>query len=119
MTKFIRFISSRKSWALPYLLFSIVFVIVPLLLIVVYAFTDDAGHLTLENFHKFFKHPEAVNTFVYSIGNFLEKFKTASNPEICGENPITNREVPTNVWGHSVAGGFLSFYFCIRKFKTL
>ena len=68
MTKFIRFISSRKSWALPYLLFSILFVIVPLVLIVVYAFTDDAGHLTLENFSKFFEHPEAVNTFVYSIG---------------------------------------------------
>ena len=53
---------------MPYLLFSILFVIVPLVLIVVYAFTDDAGHLTLENFSKFFEHPEAVNTFVYSIG---------------------------------------------------
>ena len=77
MTKFIRFISSRKSWALPYLLFSIVFVIVPLLLIVVYVFTDDAGHLTLENFHKFFKHPEAVNTFVYSIGKLFGEIQNS------------------------------------------
>lgn len=62
------FFSSRKSWTLPYLIFSAVFVIIPLILILVYAFTDDAGHLTLENFQKFFAHPEAVNTFVYSIG---------------------------------------------------
>ena len=77
MTKFIRFFSSRKSWALPYLLFSIVFVIAPLLLIVVYAFTDDAGHLTLENFHKFFEHPEAVNTFVYSIGKLFGEIQNS------------------------------------------
>ena len=44
------FFSSRKSWTLPYLIFSAVFVIIPLILILVYAFTDDAGHLTLENF---------------------------------------------------------------------
>ena len=42
--------------------------IIPLFLIVVYAFTDDSGHLTLANFQKFFEHPEAINTFVYSIG---------------------------------------------------
>ena len=30
--------------------------------------TDDSGHLTLANFQKFFEHPEAINTFVYSIG---------------------------------------------------
>lgn len=29
---------------------------------------DDAGHFTFGNFAKFFAHPEAINTFVYSIG---------------------------------------------------
>ena len=29
---------------------------------------DDAGYFTLGNFAKFFAHPEAINTFVYSIG---------------------------------------------------
>ena len=66
--KFIVFLSSRKSWTLPYIIFSAIFVVIPLLLIVVYAFTDDNGHLTLANFQKFFEHPEAINTFVYSIG---------------------------------------------------
>lgn len=69
MLKAIRvFLSSRKSWTLPYVIFSAVFVILPLLLIVAYAFMDDAGHFTWGNFAKFFAHPEAINTFVYSIG---------------------------------------------------
>ncbi|MCI5580318.1 MAG: ABC transporter permease [Phocaeicola plebeius] len=60
--------SARKNWVVPYVVFALLFVVLPLLLIVVYAFTDDAGHLTLANFGKFFDHPEAVNTFIYSIG---------------------------------------------------
>ena len=66
--RFLVFLSSRKSWTLPYIIFSAIFVVMPLFLIVVYAFTDDNGHLTLANFQKFFEHPEAINTFVYSIG---------------------------------------------------
>ena len=62
------FLSSRKSWTIPYVIFSAIFVILPLLLIVVYAFMDDAGPFTFGNFTKFFAHPEAINTFVYSIG---------------------------------------------------
>lgn len=65
--RFIVFLSSRKSWTLPYIIFSAIFVIIPLFLIVVYAFTDDSGHLTLANFQKFFEHPEAINTFVYLV----------------------------------------------------
>ncbi len=67
MNKLKHFFSSRKSWTLPYLIFSVIFVLVPLVLIVVYAFTDEVVHLTLSNFRKFFDHPEAINTFVYSI----------------------------------------------------
>lgn len=68
MNSILAFLRSRKSWTLPYLIFSAIFVVIPLLLIVVYAFTDESGHLTLANFAKFFAHPEAVNTFIYSIG---------------------------------------------------
>ena len=68
MNRLSLFLSTRRNWVLPYVIFSLVFVVLPLLLIVVYAFTDDAGHLTLANFGKFFDHPEAVNTFIYSIG---------------------------------------------------
>lgn len=37
-------------------------------LIVIFAFTDETGEFTLDNFRKFMEHPEAVNTFIYSIG---------------------------------------------------
>ncbi|MEG1543670.1 MAG: ABC transporter permease [Tannerellaceae bacterium] len=58
----------RKNWTLPYVLFLVVFVVVPLLLIVLYAFTDADGAFTFANFRKFMMHPEAMNTFVYSVG---------------------------------------------------
>ncbi len=68
MKKLSLFFSSRRSWTVPYILFTAMFVILPLLLIGYYAFTDDAGRLSMENFQKFFSHYEAINTFVYSIG---------------------------------------------------
>lgn len=69
MIKNIRYLfNSRKSWTIPYLIFAVIFIVVPLLLIFVYAFIDDSGHFTFSNFLKFFSHPEDMNTFVYSIG---------------------------------------------------
>ena len=61
------FFMRRRNWTLPYALFLLIFVIVPLLLIVLYAFTDAEGAFTLANFRKFMMHPEAMNTFIYSI----------------------------------------------------
>lgn len=58
----------RRNWTVPYALFLVVFVVMPLLLIVVYAFSDAEGSFTFANFHKFMVHPEAINTFIYSIG---------------------------------------------------
>lgn len=68
MNKLSNIINSRRSWAWPYVLFLILFVVLPLLLIVVYAFTDPQGHFTLKNFLQFFNTSEAVNTFIYSLG---------------------------------------------------
>ena len=58
----------RRNWSLPYALFLLVFVVIPLLLIVLYSFTDEEGAFTMGNFRKFLMHPEAMNTFIYSIG---------------------------------------------------
>lgn len=68
LNKLSHFFMRRRNWTVPYALFLLVFVIVPLLLIVLYAFTDEGGAFTLANFRKFMMHPEAMNTFVYSIG---------------------------------------------------
>ena len=58
----------RTSWSIPYFIFLLVFVVLPLVLIGIYAFQDDAGKFTFANFTKFISNPEAANTFVYSIG---------------------------------------------------
>lgn len=67
MTKFTDLVSSRRTWAWPYVLFLVLFVVLPLLLIVFYAFTNGEGQFTLYNFTKFFHTGEAVNTLIYSI----------------------------------------------------
>lgn len=58
---------NRRSWAWPYILFLLLFVLLPLVLIIVYAFQDPQGHFTLRNFVQFFTTSEAVNTFIYSL----------------------------------------------------
>ena len=44
----------RSTWSLPYVIFLVVFVVLPLLLIVLYAFQDGSGHFTLANIGRFF-----------------------------------------------------------------
>ena len=67
--RFIRNIfNKRANWAIPYALFLALFVALPLVLIVVYAFQDAEGGFTFDNFVKFVEQPEAINTFIYSIG---------------------------------------------------
>ena len=63
-----RLFTKRSSWSLPYFIFLLLFVVLPLVLIFIYAFQDNDGNFTLDNFSKFISNPEASNTFVYSIG---------------------------------------------------
>ena len=58
----------RSNWSIPYFIFLLVFVVLPLVVIFLYAFQDAEGNFTLKNFSKFISSPEAANTFVYSIG---------------------------------------------------
>ena len=60
--------NKRANWAIPYAIFLAIFVALPLVLIVVYAFKNGEGEFSLANFVKFVEQPEAVNTFIYSIG---------------------------------------------------
>ena len=60
--------NKRANWAIPYAIFLAMFVALPLVLILVYAFQNGEGGFSLENFIKFVEQPEAVNTFIYSIG---------------------------------------------------
>ena len=68
MKKFVKFFSRRRSWSLPYIIFMAIFVVMPLVLIMIYAFQAKDGSFSMENFHRFINQPEAANTVVYSIG---------------------------------------------------
>ena len=59
---------SRKHLGIPYALFLLIFVILPLLLIAYYAFTDSTGAFTLKNFTQFFKSPTNLTVLVRSFG---------------------------------------------------
>ncbi len=68
MKELVKFFSRRRSWSLPYILFMAVFVVMPLVLIMIYAFQSKDGSFSMENFQRFINQPEAANTFIYSIG---------------------------------------------------
>ena len=68
MKQLLRFFLKRSTWSIPYAIFLVGFVVLPLILIFLYAFQDAEGNFTLANFSKFISSPEAANTFVYSIG---------------------------------------------------
>lgn len=62
----------RSSWALPYFIFLVLFVVLPLLLIAGYALTDANGHFTLSNILAFFTEPKIINSFLVSLEVALE-----------------------------------------------
>lgn len=64
--------NKRSSWALPYFIFLVLFVVLPLMLIVLYALQDGAGHFTLRNIAKFFTDKDALSTFALSIEVAIE-----------------------------------------------
>ena len=69
--------SKRSSWALPYFIFLVLFVVMPLVLIVVYSSFDQSmasrsGHFTFSNITKFFTDKDSLSTFALSIEVAIE-----------------------------------------------
>ena len=58
---------SRKTLGIPYAVFLLFFVIIPMLVIIFYAFTDKEMHISFENFIRFFSDPTKLSTIVYSL----------------------------------------------------
>lgn len=60
---------SRGQLIIPYALFLVLFVVVPLLIVLYFAFTDKyTGSITLMNFVNFFSDSTTLTTFITSIG---------------------------------------------------
>ena len=64
--------NKRSSWALPYFIFLVLFVVLPLVLILIYALQDNAGHFSFANILKFFSDGNSLSTFALSIEVALE-----------------------------------------------
>ncbi len=64
--------NKRSNWVLPYLIFLVLFVVLPLLLIVMYAFQDSNGGFTFGNIARFFSDSDALGTFAVSIEVAIE-----------------------------------------------
>ena len=64
--------TKRSTWALPYAIFLVLFVALPLLLIIWYAFQDGSGNFTFGNFTKFFTDADAIGTFALSLEVAIE-----------------------------------------------
>ena len=62
-----KFSFSRNQLCIPYALFLIMFVLIPLLLIVYYAFVDKNGNFTFVNFIDFFTDTTKISTLLISI----------------------------------------------------
>ena len=58
---------SRKSLGIPYAVFLLLFVALPLLVLVYYAFTNGEGHFTVSNLTGFFTDPNTLGTLCYSF----------------------------------------------------
>lgn len=57
----------RKLLVIPYVIFLVLFVIIPLLVVIYYGFTDADGHMSFSNFIAFFSNGRTIGTLVYSL----------------------------------------------------
>ncbi|MCR5571587.1 MAG: ABC transporter permease [Bacteroidales bacterium] len=67
-----RFQFKRSSWAGPYGIFLLLFVILPLVLVGAYALYDGDGHFTLANMAAFFTDPKFSDSFLLSLEIAIE-----------------------------------------------
>lgn len=57
----------RNKLCLPYVAFLILFVVLPLLVVLYYAFTNGQGQFTMRNFTDFFTNGKTIGTLFYSF----------------------------------------------------
>ena len=62
-----KYFFDRKQLAIPYFIYLLLFVVMPLLVVLYYGFTDGEGHLSYYNFTAFFKNSKTMGTLVYSL----------------------------------------------------
>ncbi|MBQ7195534.1 MAG: ABC transporter permease [Bacteroidales bacterium] len=64
--------SKRSTWSIPYVIFMVLFVVLPLVLVIIYAFQGPDGRFTFSNITRFFTDRDALGTFAVSIEVAIE-----------------------------------------------
>lgn len=59
--------SSRGLLAIPYAIFLVLFVILPLVVVIYYAFTNGGGQVSFSNFIHFWQSTKTIGTLLYSV----------------------------------------------------
>ncbi|MBQ7918403.1 MAG: ABC transporter permease [Lachnospiraceae bacterium] len=59
--------SSRGLLAIPYAIFLVLFVILPLVVVIYYAFTNGDGQVSFSNFIHFWQSTKTIGTLLYSV----------------------------------------------------
>ena len=77
-----RYKIARKSLAIPFVLFLVLFVLIPILFIVYYAFTDADGYFTFDAFVSFFTSATKLNVLLISLLIGFPLAYLLSNPKI-------------------------------------
>ena len=72
MARIQNIIGKRSNWSFPYAVFLILFVALPMVLIMGYAFVKEGGGFTFSNITRFFTDSDALSTFAVSIEIALE-----------------------------------------------
>ena len=62
-----RYRFKREDLMLPYAIFLVLFVVLPLFVIISYAFTNGNGDVSFENFIHFFQNEKTIGTLFYSV----------------------------------------------------
>lgn len=58
---------TRKNLCIPYVVYLVLFVALPLIVLFYYAFTDGTGQFSVQNLTGFFTDPNAIGTLLYSF----------------------------------------------------
>lgn len=58
---------TRKNLAIPYFIFLLLFILIPILIIIYYAFTNEAGYFSFDSLVSFFSNYTKLNVLLVSI----------------------------------------------------
>lgn len=86
----------RTAFSVPYLALSVVFVVVPLFIMLYYAFTDGTNHATFDNFIHFFSRPNIIKvmgrSFLIALLTTAVCFLLAYPVALALSSPLLNKK---------------------------